>query len=136
MAQMKEQNKIPGKELNKMEIRNLSYTEFKTLVIRMLKEIIGYCNSIKKTQAEMKVALSEIKKIIHRKPTVEGTKPRFKSTIWNIRRKTAFNQNSKKKKEFKTNENRIRSLWDISKCTNIQIIGVPEEEEEQEIEKK
>ena len=45
-----------------MEINNLSDAQFKTLVIRMLKEIIGYCNSIKKTQAEMKVALSEIKK--------------------------------------------------------------------------
>ena len=28
----------------------------------MLKEIMGYSNSIKKTQAEMKGALSEIKK--------------------------------------------------------------------------
>ena len=28
----------------------------------MLKELIGYFNSIKKTQAEMKVALNEIKK--------------------------------------------------------------------------
>ena len=37
-AQMKEQNKTPEKELNKMEISNLSDTEFKTLVIRMLKE--------------------------------------------------------------------------------------------------
>ena len=45
-----------------MEISNLSDAEFKTLVIGMLKKIIGYCNSIKKTQAEMKVALSEIKK--------------------------------------------------------------------------
>ena len=35
------------KELNEMEITNLSDTKFKTLVIRMLKEIIGYCNSIK-----------------------------------------------------------------------------------------
>ena len=36
--------------------------EFKTLVIQMLKELIGYFNNIKKTQAEMKVILSEIKK--------------------------------------------------------------------------
>ena len=28
---------------------------------------------------------------------------------------------------------RIRRLWDISKCTNIQIMGMPGEEEEQEI---
>ena len=32
------------------------------LVIRMLKELTEYSNSIKKTQAEMKVTLSEIKK--------------------------------------------------------------------------
>ena len=45
-----------------MEIKNLSEAEFKTLVSRMLRELIGYFNSIKKTQAEMKVTLSEIKK--------------------------------------------------------------------------
>ena len=44
-----------------MEISNLSDTEFKTLVIRMLKEFSGYFNSIKKTQAKMKITLSEIK---------------------------------------------------------------------------
>ena len=62
MAQMKEQNKTPEKDLNEMEIANLLDAEFKTLVIRMLKELIGYFNSIKKTQAEMKVTLSEVKK--------------------------------------------------------------------------
>ena len=36
MAQMKEQIKTPEKELNKMKISNV---EFKTLVIRMLKEL-------------------------------------------------------------------------------------------------
>ena len=60
MAQMKEQNKMPKKELNKMEISNLSNAEFKTLVIRMLRELTGYFNSITKTQAEMKFSLSEI----------------------------------------------------------------------------
>ena len=62
MVQMKEQNKTPEKELNKVEISNLSDAEFKTLVIRMLKELIGYLNNIKKTQAEMKFTLNEIKK--------------------------------------------------------------------------
>ena len=42
------QNKTPEKELNKMEISNLSDVEFKILIIRMLKELIGYYNSIKK----------------------------------------------------------------------------------------
>ena len=62
MAQMKEQNKTLEKKLNEMEINNPSDAEFKTLVIRMLKEHTGYFNKIKKTEAEMKVTLSEIKK--------------------------------------------------------------------------
>ena len=79
MAQMKGQNKTPVKELNKMETANLSDAELKTLVIRMLKELIEYGNSIKKTQEEIKFTLSEIK--IYREPTVEGMKLGFKSMI-------------------------------------------------------
>ena len=60
--QTKEQNKTPGKEVKKMETSNPSDSKSKTLVIRMLKALIGYFNSIKKIQAEMKVTLSEIKK--------------------------------------------------------------------------
>ena len=54
MAQMKEQIKTPEKELNKMEISNLSDVEFKILVIRMLKELSENLNSIKSTQSETK----------------------------------------------------------------------------------
>ena len=44
------------------------------------------------------------------------------------------NQNSKKKKESKKIKDRLRSLWDDFKCTNIRIIGVLEgEQKEQEI---
>ena len=57
-VQMKKKNNTPEtKKLNKMEINNLSNAQFKTLVIRMLKELIEYFNGIKKTQAEMKVTL-------------------------------------------------------------------------------
>ena len=39
------------------------------------------------------------------------------------------------KKQFKKNEERLRNLWDNFQCSNVQIIGVPEgEEEEQETE--
>ena len=62
IAQMKEQNKTPEKGVNKMEISSLSVGDLKALVIRMLQEFTGYFNSIKRTQAEMKVTLSEIKK--------------------------------------------------------------------------
>ena len=42
MAQMKEQIKTPGKELSNEETDNLSDAEFKTLLIRMLTEMIEY----------------------------------------------------------------------------------------------
>ena len=54
MAQMKEQIKPSEKELNEMEISNLSDAEFKTLFIRMLKELSEGLSSIKKIQSETK----------------------------------------------------------------------------------
>ena len=61
MAQMNEQIKTPEKELNKMEISNLSDAEFKTLVKRMIKELSEDLNSIKMIQSQMKDTLIEIK---------------------------------------------------------------------------
>ena len=49
MAQMKGQVKTPEKELNEMEISNLSDSEFKTLVIRVLNELSEDLNSIKRS---------------------------------------------------------------------------------------
>ena len=61
MTQIKEQIKTPEKELNKMEISNRSDAEFKTLVIRMFKELSEDLHSIKKIQPETKDTLIEIK---------------------------------------------------------------------------
>ena len=36
---------------------------------------------------------------------------------------------AEKKKRIKRNEDNLRDLWDNVKCPNIQIIGVPEEED-------
>ena len=58
---MKEQIKTPEKELNKMEISNLSDADFKTLVIMVLRELSEGLNSIKKMQPVMKDTLIEIK---------------------------------------------------------------------------
>ena len=63
MAQMKEQNKTLEKELNEMEISNLSDAEFKTLVIRMLTELVELHHKMKE---EMKATQSEIKQNIQR----------------------------------------------------------------------
>ena len=62
MAQMKEQIKTPEKELNELEISNIANAEFKTLVIRMLKEFGEDVSSIKRIQSETKDALIEIKR--------------------------------------------------------------------------
>ena len=48
IAQMKGWIKTPEKELNKMEISNVSDAEYKTLVIKMPKEHSEDPNSIKK----------------------------------------------------------------------------------------
>ena len=58
MAQMKDQIKTPEKELRNKEITNQSDAEFKTLVIRMLTEMVRYgC----KIEERMKVMKSELK---------------------------------------------------------------------------
>ena len=49
VAQVKNYIKTPEKELNKMEISNVSDAEFKTLVVMMLEELSKDLNSTKKT---------------------------------------------------------------------------------------
>ena len=71
MAQMKEQIKTPEKELSNEEIDNLSYTEFKTLIIRMLTELIELGHKMKE---EMKATQSEIKE------NIQGTNSEEKGT--------------------------------------------------------
>ena len=59
MTPVKEQIKAPKIELNNEEIDNLSDTEFKTLVIRMLTEMVEYgC----KMEDKVKAMQSQIKK--------------------------------------------------------------------------
>ena len=63
MAQIKEQIKTPKTDLSDEEIANLSDTEFKTLVIRMLTEMVEYSCKI---EEKLKAMQSEIKENIHR----------------------------------------------------------------------
>ena len=85
MVQMKEQIKTPEKELNKMETSNLSDAEFKTLVIRMLKELSEVLNSIKKMQSQMKDTLIEIKNNLQGNSSRVLTLARSSSTAKSIR---------------------------------------------------
>ena len=55
MAQMEEQIKAPKTELSNEEIANLSNAEFKTLVIRMLTEMVEYGHKIEEVVKTMQV---------------------------------------------------------------------------------
>ena len=68
---MKEQIKAPKIELNNEEIANLSDAEFKTLVIRMLREMVDYGHKI---EEKVKAMQSEIKE------NVQGTNSNGKET--------------------------------------------------------
>ena len=62
IAQMKEQIKAPEKiQLSDEEIANLSHAQLKTLVIRILTELVEYGH---KLEEKMKAMLSEIKEIL------------------------------------------------------------------------
>ena len=129
---MKEQIKPPEKiQLTDEEIASLWDAEFKTLVIGMLTEMIE-CGC--KIEEKVKAMQSEIKE------NVLGTNSDRKETwaqINSLEQKEEINIQPEQNEEtrIQKNEERLRNLQDIFKCSNIQIIGVPEgEEEEQETE--
>ena len=83
-----------------MDISNLSDAEFKRLPITKMEELTGYFNSMKKTKAEMKVTLSEIKKNLQG-PNSEVNEAKNQMNDLEHREEKIFNPNNKKKKERK-----------------------------------
>ena len=63
-------------------------------------------------------------------------KPKIKSMICNIKKQKKKTKNNRaeqlEEKRIKNNEDSIGSLWDNFKCSNIRLIGVPEEEEKEQ----
>ena len=128
---MKDEIKAAEKiQLSDEEIANLSDAQFKTLVIRMLTEMVEYgC----KIEEKMKAMKSEIKE------NVQGTNSDRKETgtqINGVDQKEERNFQSEQNEEtrIQKNEERLRNLHDIFKNSNRQITGVSEREQEQEIE--
>ena len=125
---MIEQIKAPKTELSNEEIANLSDAQFKTLVIRILTEMVQCGHKIEEKVNAMQ---SEIKE------NVQGTKSDGKETgtqINGVDQKEERNIQPEKNEETRTqkNEERLRNLQDIFKCSNIQIIQVPEGGEEKQ----
>ena len=128
MAQINEQIKTPEKELSDEEIDNLSESEFKTLVIRMLTEMIKFGCKMKE---EIKAIQSKIKE------NVQGTNSEGKETrvqINDLEQKKERNIQPEKNEEIRIqkNEERLRNFWDNFKCSNIQIIAVSEGEAQEQ----
>ena len=89
---MKDQVKTTKTELSSEERANLSDAEFKTLIIKMLTEMVEYGRKI---EEKVKAMESEIKK------NIQGTNSEGKETrtqtVWTRKKKETFNQNRMKK---------------------------------------
>ena len=95
---MKEQIKAPEEiQLSDEKITKLSGAKFKTLVIRMLTEMVEYA---RKTEEKVKAMKSELKETAQG-TNREGKIPALKSMVWTRRKKQTFNQNRMKNQEFR-----------------------------------
>ena len=83
MAQIKEQAKAPEKIQLMKKIANLSDAQFKTLVIRMLTEMVEYGCKIEEKVKARQIGVKEM----YREPAVKERKPGLKSMIWSRRKK-------------------------------------------------
>ena len=129
---MKERIKAPEKiQLSNEEIANLSDAQFKTLIIKMLTDLIELGQKMKK---QMKDTQSEIKQNIQGTNS-DGRETRTQSNDLEQKEQINIQVEQNRETRIQKNEERLRNLWDNFKHSNTWIIGVPEgEEEEQGIE--
>ena len=136
---MKEQGKNPPDLTNEEEIGSLPEKEFRIMTVIMIQNL---GNRMEKIQETLNKDLEELKSkqtimnntINEIKNSLEGINSRIieaEERISDLEDKiveiTTAEQN--KEKRMKRNEDSHRDLWDNIKCTKIQMIGVPEEEE-------
>ena len=143
MHQMKEQDKTPEKQLNEVEIGNLSEKEFRIMIMKMIQDLRKRKEAkIERMQEMFNKDLEELKNkqtemnntITEMKNTLEGINSRItEAEDWisdledRMVEFTAVEQN--KEKRMKRNEDSLRDPWDHIKHNNIRIIRVPEGEE-------
>ena len=128
MAQKKEKIKTPEKELSNEKIDNLSDSEFKTLIIRMLTELIEFSCKLRE---EMNAIQTEIKQNIQE---TNSERKETRTQINDLVQKEEINiqPGQNEERRIQKNEERLNNLWDNFKLSNIQIIGMPEGEEKEE----
>ena len=120
---MKEQIKALKVKLSNEEIANLSDAQFKTLIIRMLPELVEFG---RKLHEKMKAMLRETKE------NVQGTNSDDKETgtqINTVDQKEKRNIQPEKNEDtrIRKNEERLRNLQDNFKYTSIESQGCQKE---------
>ena len=151
MYQTKEQDKIPEKQLNEVEIGNLPEKEFRIMIVKMIQDLgIRMEAKIEKMQERFSKDLEELKnkhleELKNKQTEMNNTITEMKNTLEGINSRiteaeerisdlddrmvefTAAEQN--KEKRMERNKDSLRDLWDNIKRNNIHIIGVREGEE-------
>ena len=116
---MKEQVKAPKIDISNGEVTNLSYAEFKTLVIRMLTEMLEYSHKIEQRTKTMR---SEIKRTNN-----EGKDTGTHNNDLEQKEERNIQPGQNEEIRIPKNEERLRNLQDNFKCSNIRIMGCQKE---------
>ena len=140
-TQMKEQTRNAAVQINEEEIGKLLKKEFRIMIVKMIKNLE---NKMEKMQESINKELEELN---NKHAETNNTATETKTTLEGINSRTAeaeeriselgdkmveiTSEEQNKVQRIKRTEDSLRDLWDNIKCTNIQIIRVPEEEEKE-----
>ena len=136
---MKEEGKNTPDLTNEEEIGSLPEKEFRIMIVKMIQNLGNRkekmqetinkdLEELKRKQAMMNNTINEIKNSLEGiNSRITEAEERLSDLEDKIVEITTTEQN--KEKRMKRIEDSLRDLWDHFKCTNIRIIGVPEEEE-------
>ena len=140
---MKEQARNTEAQINEEEIGKLPEREFRIMIVKLIKNLE---NKVEKTQASINRDLEELMNkrtetnnpVTEIKNILEGINNRISEAEEQIseledKMVEITSEEQNKVKSRKRTEDSLRDLWENMKCTNIRIIGVPEDEEENKI---
>ena len=145
---MKEQGKNLQDQINEEGIGNLPEKEFRVMIVKMIQNLRNRKAQIGKIKEMFNKDLEELK---NKQTEMNNTKTEMKNTLEGINNRITeaeericeledkmvkiTDEEQNKEKRMKRIEDNLRDLWDNTKHTNIQIIGVPEEDKKKGSEK-